>query len=67
MIEFTNIDTTLEIMQRRAEYSNSPTTLVLALKTRIVLMTVLMKYHAPMPLNTNMISNSMYITVSVPR
>lgn len=57
MIELTDIDTTLEIMQLREKHFDNPTALSLALKTR----TDLMKQHAPMMLpNTNMISHSMY-------
>ena len=57
MIELTDVDTCLEIMQLREKYFDSPTSLSLALKTR----TDALKQHAPGMLpNTNMISHSMY-------
>ena len=57
MIELTDIDTCLEIMQLREKHFDSPTALALALKLR----TDTIKQHAPGLLpNTNMISHSMY-------
>ena len=57
MIELTDIDTCLEIMQLREKYFDSPNKLSMALKLR----TDAMKQHAPGMLpNTNMISHSMY-------
>lgn len=57
MIELTDIDTCLEIMQLREKHFDSPSKLALALKLR----TDAIKQHAPGMLpNTNMISHSMY-------
>ena len=57
MIELTDIDTCLEIMQLREKYFDSPNKLAMALKLR----TDAIKQHAPGMLpNTNMISHSMY-------
>lgn len=57
MIELTDIDTCLEIMQLREKHFDSPTGLSMALKLR----TDAVKQHAPGMLpNTNMISHSMY-------
>ena len=57
MIELTDIDTCLEIMQLREKNFDSPNRLSIALKLR----TDAIKQHAPGMLpNTNMISHSMY-------
>ena len=57
MIELTDIDTCLEIMQLREKYFDNPTGLSLALKMR----KDALKQHAPGMLpNTNMISHNMY-------
>ena len=57
MIELTDVDTCLEIMQLREKYFDSPNRLAMALKMR----TDAIKQHAPGMLpNTNMISHSMY-------
>ena len=57
MIELTDIDTCLEMMQLRERNFNSPTGLSLAMKMR----TDAMKQHAPGLLpNTNIISHSMF-------
>ena len=57
MIELTDIDTCLEIMQLREKNFDSPNGLSMALKLR----TDAIKQHAPGMLpNTNMISHSMY-------
>ena len=57
MIELTDIDTCLEIMQLREKHFDSPNKLAMALKLR----TDAIKQHAPGLLpNTNMISHSMY-------
>lgn len=57
MIELTDIDTCLSIMQLREKYFDSPTQLSLALKTR----SDIIKQHAPSMLpNTNIISHSMF-------
>ena len=57
MIELTDIDTCLEIMQLREKYFDNPTRLAMALKLR----TDAIKQHAPGMLpNTNMIGHSMY-------
>ena len=57
MIELTDIDTCLEIMQLRERYFDNPNGLAMALKLR----TDIIKQHAPGMLpNTNMISHSMY-------
>ncbi len=57
MIELTDTDTCLEIMQLRETHFDSPTALATALKMR----TDAIKQHAPGMLpNTNMISHSMY-------
>ena len=57
MIELTDIDTCLEIMQMRERNFDSPTGLSLAMKTR----TDAIKQHAPGMLpNTNIISHSMF-------
>lgn len=57
MIELTDIDTCLEIMQLREKHFDNPTALSMALKLRMDAI----KQHAPGMLpNTNMISHSMY-------
>lgn len=57
MIELTDIDTCLEIMQLRERYFDNPNGLAMALKLR----TDIIKQHAPGMLpNTNLISHSMY-------
>ena len=57
MIELTDIDTCLEIMQLREKYFDNPTGLSLAMKTRLDAI----KQHAPGLLpNTNIISHSMF-------
>ena len=57
MIELTDIDTCLDIMQLREKYSDNPTALFRQMKLR----TDLVKQHAPFLLpNTNIISYSMY-------
>ena len=57
MIELTDVDTCLKIMQLRERHFDSPTALSLALKTR----TDAVKQHAPGMLpNTNIISHSMF-------
>lgn len=57
MIELTDIDTCLEIMQLREKHFDSPNGLALALKLR----TDAIKQHAPGMLpNTNMISHAMF-------
>lgn len=57
MIELTDVDTCLEIMQLREKYFDSPTRLAAALKLR----SDAVKQHAPGMLpNTNMIGHAMY-------